>query len=313
MGDATEWSDNTQDDVPLFPVTPTASESPSPPTIISRGMLNGARVSPNPIPLNLLNTAADPDIHERQIQPEELDSPSSPQRAPPLQVSPITDPRLLPHVIVTDPWTFEPLPTELRFPCRDWIIMSCSCHYARDYFSFTTYHPIEILAYDGTGMIHLVRGVGTVHLTFDEGFPSYMRWTTTLENVLHIPTALCNVFNPIPYGFTAEPRFNTRRMWNDQTGTIRFRTKELFGLEQLMLPRHRTGEKHTSSPISIVGEHEKYRDIIPKLVKMFVDLNNTESLRDQRSLEVEQVVNTIIPMEVLGDPEISYNCFPWGH
>ncbi|KAI9368239.1 hypothetical protein BJX61DRAFT_546737 [Aspergillus egyptiacus] len=88
--------------------------------------------------------------------------------------------------------------------CRDWMIVSGNCHYARDRASFTTYTPVHALLKNNIFNPHdemHVAGVGTVHLVVPRGRTDPgSTHTLVLEDVLHIPEAICNGFNPLLVG-----------------------------------------------------------------------------------------------------------------
>ncbi|KAH2180804.1 hypothetical protein KXW61_002813 [Aspergillus fumigatus] len=91
--------------------------------------------------------------------------------------------------------------------CYDWMIVLGNCHYARDRASFTHYRamPRRTLVKNNIFNPHEeleVAGVGTVELRVcrtvrDGGASSHV---LVLEDVLHIPEAVCNGFNPLLYG-----------------------------------------------------------------------------------------------------------------
>ncbi|KAL4900082.1 hypothetical protein BDW74DRAFT_171026 [Aspergillus multicolor] len=89
--------------------------------------------------------------------------------------------------------------------CRDWMIVSGNVHYARDAASFVqdTYIPVSAHLKSNMFSPHdetLVSGIGAVHLTVPRGINDPATHTLVLENVLHIPEALCNGFNPLLVG-----------------------------------------------------------------------------------------------------------------
>ncbi|RDW72679.1 uncharacterized protein DSM5745_07851 [Aspergillus mulundensis] len=89
--------------------------------------------------------------------------------------------------------------------CRDWMIVSGNVHYARDQASFvpSTYTPVHtpIKSNIFNPLDEMVvAGIGTVHLTVPRGVNDPSTHTIVLENVLHIPEALCNGFNPLLVG-----------------------------------------------------------------------------------------------------------------
>ncbi|KAH1268121.1 hypothetical protein KXV18_006821 [Aspergillus fumigatus] len=91
--------------------------------------------------------------------------------------------------------------------CYDWMIVLGNCHYVRDRASFTHYRamPRRTLVKNNIFNPHEeleVAGVGTVELRVcrtvrDGGASSHV---LVLEDVLHIPEAVCNGFNPLLYG-----------------------------------------------------------------------------------------------------------------
>ncbi|GIC88865.1 uncharacterized protein Aud_005266 [Aspergillus udagawae] len=91
--------------------------------------------------------------------------------------------------------------------CYDWMIVSGNCHYARDRASFTHYRAIPRRTCIKNNIFNPqdeleVAGVGTVELRVcrtvrDGGASSHV---IVLEDVLHIPEAVCNGFNPLLYG-----------------------------------------------------------------------------------------------------------------
>lgn len=87
--------------------------------------------------------------------------------------------------------------------CFDWVVVSGNCHYARDQASFTSYQPVarEIKnnVFNPDDELH-VAGVGTVQLTVCKSPDDLGAHTLVLENVLHLPDAICNGFNPLLYG-----------------------------------------------------------------------------------------------------------------
>jgi len=76
-----------------------------------------------------------------------------------------------------------------RRRCYDWMIVSGHCHYAKNRSSFTKYRRIQATA---QGM--RVIGIGTVRLQVLRSPGSWGAHTLVLEDVLHIPDAICNGF-----------------------------------------------------------------------------------------------------------------------
>jgi hypothetical protein len=79
--------------------------------------------------------------------------------------------------------------------CWGWIVVSGSCHYAKDRSSFKTYRQLQ-----GTAQGITVIGIGTVELQTLRSPDNPGSHTLVLEDVLHIPSAICNGFNPALYG-----------------------------------------------------------------------------------------------------------------
>lgn len=98
--------------------------------------------------------------------------------------------------------------------CRDWIILTCGAQYAKNRSSFKTYQRIDkVKLKSGTEVV----GRGSVELEVLRSPDSSESHTLVLENVLHIPDALCNgvtipkgthdtSFSPIMRGFDEEGR-----------------------------------------------------------------------------------------------------------
>ncbi|KAL4890684.1 hypothetical protein BDV59DRAFT_183972 [Aspergillus ambiguus] len=87
--------------------------------------------------------------------------------------------------------------------CYDWMVVSGNCHYARDRASFTSYRPVTLRIKNNIFNPHeelYVEGVGTVQLTVCRGRNDPSPQVLVLEDVLHIPEAICNGFNPLLYG-----------------------------------------------------------------------------------------------------------------
>ncbi|KAJ0417920.1 hypothetical protein BJY00DRAFT_197443 [Aspergillus carlsbadensis] len=78
--------------------------------------------------------------------------------------------------------------------CWDWMIVSGNTHYAKNRSSFTTYRRVGRSIPRPTTGETFVAGIGTVELKVrtsrDE--PGLPDGTLVLENVLHIPSAICN-------------------------------------------------------------------------------------------------------------------------
>ncbi|KAB8068204.1 hypothetical protein BDV29DRAFT_184937 [Aspergillus leporis] len=88
--------------------------------------------------------------------------------------------------------------------CYDWMVVSGNCHYARDRAVFTSYRPVDLRLKNNIFNPHdelHVAGVGTVHLSVCKSLRDRTTpHTIVLEDVLHIPEAVCNGFNPLLFG-----------------------------------------------------------------------------------------------------------------
>lgn len=73
--------------------------------------------------------------------------------------------------------------------CFDWMVVGGSTSYARDRETFTTYRPFKNIVIIGGGC---VVGIGTVHLAVVCTHNESSTYNLVLENVCHIPDALCN-------------------------------------------------------------------------------------------------------------------------
>ncbi|KAA8643487.1 hypothetical protein EYZ11_011897 [Aspergillus tanneri] len=90
--------------------------------------------------------------------------------------------------------------------CYDWMVVSGNCHYARDRAAFQTYRTtsqklqLRNNIFNPHEELH-VAGVGTVQLTVCRR-PGGAGDTRVIElkEVLHIPEAICNGFNPLLVG-----------------------------------------------------------------------------------------------------------------
>ncbi|KAB8227197.1 hypothetical protein BDV23DRAFT_30425 [Aspergillus alliaceus] len=87
--------------------------------------------------------------------------------------------------------------------CYDWMVVSGNCHYARDRAVFTTYRSVDLRLKNNIFNPHdelHVAGVGTVHLTVCKSPRDPTPHVIVLQDVLHIPEAVCNGFNPLLFG-----------------------------------------------------------------------------------------------------------------
>ncbi|OJJ51974.1 hypothetical protein ASPSYDRAFT_165369 [Aspergillus sydowii CBS 593.65] len=82
-----------------------------------------------------------------------------------------------------------------RRRCWDWIIVSGNYHYANNRSSFKVYRRVGRMVLDAAGAETYIAGVGTVELNVRTSSrkesPTHSH---VLENVLHVPNAVCNGF-----------------------------------------------------------------------------------------------------------------------
>ncbi|KAL2871587.1 uncharacterized protein BJX67DRAFT_369714 [Aspergillus lucknowensis] len=134
--------------------------------------------------------------------------------------------------------------------CRDWMIVTGNCHYARDVASFTTYRPLKRNALIKSDIFSphdeiRVVGVGTVYLCVRRG----RGWgnsdgsthTIVLEGVLHIPEAVCNGFSPLLVGSSMSCHLE---YWEgaDRLGQPMWFAVPVAGLARLVLAEDGGGE-----------------------------------------------------------------------
>ena len=86
--------------------------------------------------------------------------------------------------------------------CWDWILVGGTNHYAKNRASFSTYR--RVLCQVGNMR---VLGIGTVNLQVVRGPEDTRTNTLVLENVLHIPEAICNGISIDQY-FTSHPDYD---------------------------------------------------------------------------------------------------------
>jgi len=81
--------------------------------------------------------------------------------------------------------------------CWDWVMVSGTSHYTKNRSSFSTYQraPCEINQSPFPSGPTLILGVWTVKLEMVCGPKDPKTYTLVLENVLHMPTTICNGIN----------------------------------------------------------------------------------------------------------------------
>jgi hypothetical protein len=135
-------------------------------------------------------------------------------------------------------------------PCFDWIFSSASnTHIAIDRSAFKTYTPFK--SYVLTIADHrqiLVKGIGSVDLDLRRKWGSRKCHTITLDNVLHAPGWMCNIFSDVY--FEANGQFEhswategVQFMKEKDQGKLRTWgfTEEFCGLDRLVLARNVRG------------------------------------------------------------------------
>jgi hypothetical protein len=141
-----------------------------------------------------------------------------------------------------------------RRACYDWIFSSASnVHIATDKTSFKTYTTFKsyVLTLGDQRQVPVL-GIGTVVINIKRQPGSKDGHSVTLENVLHVPSWMCNVFSDIYF----EPATAFEHTWTDfgvtfmkkkDDGTLRYWgfTEDFCGLERLVLAK----ELHGRSPM----------------------------------------------------------------
>ncbi|KAL4967680.1 uncharacterized protein BDV14DRAFT_168998 [Aspergillus stella-maris] len=131
-----------------------------------------------------------------------------------------------------------------RRRCHDWMIVSGSCHYAKNRSAFTTYRRVGRQMGGGLSSIY-VAGIGTVRLqvrsSAARGAPTR---TLELHNVLHTPGTICNGFNSMAWlrsegGPSTDPYSGT-----DELDAPFWYSKEFLGLNRLVLAGNPQGESY---------------------------------------------------------------------
>lgn len=132
--------------------------------------------------------------------------------------------------------------------CWDWMIVCGDCHYARDRSAFKTYRHVGKTV-TGNGLIPnqniFVAGIGTVELRVstdnEEGSPDGV---LVLENVLHLPSAICNGFNCVKYHniIGGSSRLGRDTKGFDGDGRIIWRGQPFIGLQKLVLAGNPRGD-----------------------------------------------------------------------
>lgn len=132
--------------------------------------------------------------------------------------------------------------------CWDWIIVSGQCHYAKNRSSFVTYRRVGRSISQGlTGGETFVAGIGTVQLKVPaskkKGSPIR---TLVLDDVLHIPSAICNGFCMAKYHtlYGGTTSFGHGMSGTDSQGHPLWYGKPFCGVDKLVLAGNPQGESY---------------------------------------------------------------------
>ncbi|KAL4863507.1 hypothetical protein BDV12DRAFT_177432 [Aspergillus spectabilis] len=136
-----------------------------------------------------------------------------------------------------------------RRRCWDWMIVSGSCHFAKNRSSFVTYRRVGYKVSNSLtgGTDTFVAGVGTVELRVRssnrKGFPIR---TLVLENVLHIPSAICNGFCWAKYHSAHGGSVSLRKEFSGTDGQDHplWYGQSFRGLNKLVLAGNPQGESY---------------------------------------------------------------------
>jgi hypothetical protein len=121
--------------------------------------------------------------------------------------------------------------------CWDWIVVGGDYHYAKNRSSFKEYRRIKAKI----GVTPVI-GIGTVELQVERGFRDSSTRILVLEDVLHIPNAICNGFNS-SLSTSLQCWSGTGLMeGKDESGQSLWHARRFFGLAKLVLVNNPEGE-----------------------------------------------------------------------
>lgn len=150
-----------------------------------------------------------------------------------------------------------------RRRCWDWMVVSGTCHFAKNRSSFKDYRQVgkdvpNAMFTDAPPLY--VAGVGTVELKVRASAKKGASTRTLiLEDVLHVPSAMCNGFNVMAYhrenGGTSGMKDGT-----DEHGDPLWCSQEFKGLSRLVLAGNPQGESYLNDG--------------PKMLSLYVDLED---------------------------------------
>lgn len=137
-------------------------------------------------------------------------------------------------------------PAPRRRRCWDWMVVAGDCHYAKNRSAFKTYRRVRDAA--GTLFANAPRsrviGIGTVELVVKRSPTDPSTNVLVLENVLHIPDAICNGFCAmLNGGYESWDRGGVTQFFEDAYLTRpMFYATEFCGLTRLVLAGNPQGE-----------------------------------------------------------------------
>ncbi|KAB8257964.1 hypothetical protein BDV32DRAFT_126468 [Aspergillus pseudonomiae] len=146
--------------------------------------------------------------------------------------------------------------TPPRRRCWDWVIVSGNCHYAKNRSSFKVYRRVGRMVPDATGAETYIAGAGTVELNVrtssKKGSPTR---SLVLENVLHVPNAVCNGFSIGVYYAThgGTTSFSPFFRGTDEQDSALWYGKPFHGLQKLVLAEDPQGESYLENGPEILS------------------------------------------------------------
>ncbi|KAL4789795.1 hypothetical protein BDV19DRAFT_373543 [Aspergillus venezuelensis] len=158
-----------------------------------------------------------------------------------------------------------------RRRCHDWMIVSGSCHYAKNRSSFTTYRRVGKRMGQGLASVY-VAGIGTIQLQVRSS-PARGAPTRTLElhDVLHTPGTICNGFNSMAWQRSEGGPSTDLCSGTDRFDAPFWYSKVFRGLNRLVLAGNPQGESYLP------------RDTVLAL-SLYIDPADLEEISAPRSL-----------------------------
>jgi hypothetical protein len=164
-------------------------------------------------------------------------------------------------------------PSPRRRRCWDWIVVGGDYHYAKNRSFFKEYHRIKAKV----GLTRVI-GIGTIELQVER--KDRTPYTLVLEDVLHIPSAICNGFNP--------SLTESRQMWSatdavegmDGSGQSLWHARNFFGLPRLVIVNNPEGDSHI--------EKAKAKRKLPFSLSLVVNEEERDKIEDQTMVMVQR-------------------------